>query len=67
MENSMPTQTKQTFDHDALLLASLILRDVNQIRTGIQTIVAVVLCYAAKGSTITNGLMSLLPPGATQE
>jgi hypothetical protein len=67
MENAVPTQIEKTFDDDSLLLASIVLRDVNQIRTAIQTIAAMVLHYAAMGSVITNSVMGLIMPSSVEE
>ena len=67
MENITPAQAKETFDYDSLLAASIILRDVNQLVLGIQTIVTMVLHYAAVGSVITNSVMGLIPPSAIEE
>ena len=67
METRVPTQIEQTLDHNSLLMASIILRDVNQPLTGIQTIVSMVLRYVAVGLAIPNRVMGLIAPTTVEE
>lgn len=59
METTALPQIEKTLDRDSLLLASLILKDVNQLIRGVQLMVAVLLRYVAMGTSIANGLIDL--------
>ena len=67
MQTTIPTQTEKTSDYDELLVASLILRDVNHLVRGIQTIVAVLLRYVVIGVSITDTLVGWMMPTAAME
>lgn len=59
METTALPQIEKTLDRDSLLLAALILKDVNQLIRGVQLMVAVLLRYVAMGTSIANGLIDL--------
>lgn len=59
MQTTALPQTAKTLDRDSLLLASLVLKDVNQLIRGLQLMVAVLLRYVAMGTSIANGLIDL--------
>jgi hypothetical protein len=67
METTIQLQTESTLEHDSLLLASLILMDVSRIIRDIQAIVAVLLRYATMAMSITNGLIELILPEASEK
>ena len=62
MENTIQFQSEKALDADALLLASLLLLDVNRTVRNIQVLVAVLLRYATVGVSITNSLIWLVAP-----
>ena len=62
MENTIQFQSEKALDADALLLASLLLLDVNRTVRNIQVFVAVLLRYATVGVSITNSLIWLVAP-----
>jgi hypothetical protein len=62
MENTIQFQPETALDADALLLASLLLLDVNRTVRNIQVLVAVLLRYATVGVSITNSLIRLVAP-----
>ena len=67
MEPTIQLQTESLLDHDALLLASLILVDVSRIIRDIQAIVAVLLRYAIIGISLANSLIGLFGPTLVEE
>jgi hypothetical protein len=66
MENTIQFRTKKSVDEDLLSLVSLILLDVNRIVRDIHGITAVLLRYAALAISITNGLIGLIAPSASE-
>lgn len=50
----------QTPDHDSLLVASLILSDVNQTVKNIRNFITIVLRYVATGALIADSLMGIV-------
>lgn len=67
MQTTVPTQIEKTPDYDELLVASLILRDVNHLVRGIQTTVAVLLRYMAMGISITDTLVGMVMPAVRED
>jgi len=67
MENTIQFQSEKPLDADALLLASLILLDVNRTIRNRQTLVAVLLRYAMMGVSITNCLIGWMTPTVQEE
>jgi|GEM_PF-4502936 len=66
MENTVLTQADQSLDRDALLLASCILQDVSQMIRSIQLIVSFILRCAMMCLSITDGLIDLIAPVASE-
>jgi hypothetical protein len=64
MENPVPTTTP---DRDSLLLASLILMDVNQMVREIRMLVMVLLRYVAMGASIADNLVGMVIPGVPED
>ena len=62
MENTIQFQSETTLHADALLLASLLLLDVNRTVRNIQVLVVILLRYATVGVSITNSLIWLVAP-----
>lgn len=67
MQNTIRFQTENQLDSDSLFLSSLLLRDVNRIVRDVQTIVAVLLRYAALGISIANNLIEWIAPRHVSE
>ena len=67
MGDTIRFQTEDPLGCDSLVLASLLLRDVNLIVRDIQTIVAVLLRYAALGVSISNSLIECIAPQPVSE
>ena len=63
MENPVRTQT---FDGDSLLVASLILMDVNQTVRDIRMLVTALLRFVAIGASITDRLMGMIMPALSE-
>lgn len=56
MQNTALTQTDKTLDQDSLLLASLIVKDVNRLIRCIHAIVSVLVRYGMVAVSISNCL-----------
>ena len=67
MENTIQFQSETALDADVLLLASLLLLDVNRTVRNIQVLVAVLLRYATVGVSITNCLIGWITPTAPEK
>lgn len=67
MENTVSTQTQKTLDHDSLLLASLIVKDVNRLVRSIRAIVSVLVRYGTIAVAISNCLTGCIVPAAAME
>ena len=68
MKNTVHIQLDKTLDHDSLVLASLIVNDVNQLIRCVHAIVAVLVRYAAIAVSISNSLRRYIEPvAATQQ
>jgi hypothetical protein len=65
MQTTIPTQITKVLDYDELLVASLILWDVNLIVRNIRMLVTVLLRYVATGASIADNLMGMLMPRVT--
>jgi hypothetical protein len=62
MQTAIPTQTEGKPDYDELLVASIILMDVNLTVRDIRMLVMVLLRYVAIGASIADGLMQMVMP-----
>ena len=67
MKTTTLPHLEKSLEHNSLFLASLIFRDVNRTVTGIQMIVAVLLQYALIGASITDNLIDLAIPTASEK
>ncbi len=67
METTVPTQIEEMLDLDSLLLASLILKDVNRTVRNIRMLMTVLLRYVAIGASIVKSLMGIVMPGVTED
>jgi hypothetical protein len=56
MENTVSTQMEKTPDHDSLLLASLIVKEVNRLIRCIHAIVSILVRYGTIAVCISNCL-----------
>jgi len=66
MENTIRFQSEKSLDHDSLFIASLILLEAKRTIRNIQMVVAFVLRYATMGISITNCLIGLIAPTASE-
>jgi hypothetical protein len=67
METIVPTQTEKTPHYDELLVACLILKEVNQTVRNIHMLVTGLLRCVAISASIANGLMGMVMPGVTED
>ena len=67
MQSTVPAQTEKTPDYEVLLVASLILRDVNRTVRNIRMFVALLLRYVVISASITDGLMGMVIPGVPED
>jgi hypothetical protein len=66
METTIRLQPEKTPDHDALFLASLILLDVSRTIRDIHTLVAILLRYVRMSISVTNCLIGIFTPAASE-
>lgn len=67
MENTVLTQTDKTLDHNSLLLASLIVKDVNRLIRCIRAIVSVLVRYGTVAVSISNCLTGCIAPATAMK
>ena len=67
MQNTTLPRTEPSPDRDALILASLLLKEVHGLVTGVHFIVAGLLRYVTLGVSITNSLIELVMPTSLLE
>ena len=59
MEHTGESQIENDIDDESLFLASVIFMDVNRTISGIQILVAAMLAYMTKSTSIADGLIRL--------
>ena len=67
MENTVLTQTDKTLNQDSLLLASLIVKDVNRLMRCIHVIVSVLVRYGTVAVSISNCLTGCIAPATAMK
>ena len=67
MENTVLTQTDKTLDQNSLLLASLIVKDVNRLIRCIHAIVSVLVRYGTVAVSISNCLTGCIVPATAMQ
>ena len=67
MENTVLTQPDRTRNQDSLLLASLIVKDVNRLIRCIHVIVSVLVRYGTVAVSISNCLTRCLAPATAMK